>query len=128
MQLTRPTQVFIVDDSAAIRTRLVDMLGRLDDVAVVGEADNARDAVSGILRLRPHSVLLDLQLTGRSGLHVLKTVRAQAPEVVFVVLTNHAESQYRKACDAAGARYFLDKTREFERVPEVIADIAATRH
>lgn len=128
MQTTRPTQVFIVDDSLAIRTRLAEMLARMDDVAVVGEAANVDDAVAAILRLRPHSVLLDLNLFGRTGLEVLRAVRAQAPEIVFIVLTNHAEPQYRRACAAAGASYFLDKTREFERVAEVIAEIAATRH
>jgi DNA-binding NarL/FixJ family response regulator len=128
MQTTSHTQLFIVDDSPAIRQRLVEMLGRLGDVTIIGEASNARDAISSILRLRPDSVLLDLNLYGRTGLDVLKTVHAQAPEIAFVVLTNHAEPQYRKACTAAGARYFLDKTREFDRVPHVLHEIAATRH
>ena len=128
MQNAAPTQVFIVDDSPAIRTRLVEMLARSSDVSVVGEAANALEAIAAILRLRPHSVLLDLNLLGRTGLDVLKEVRAIAPEVVFIVLTNHAEPQYRRACSAAGARYFLDKSREFGRVPEVLAEIASTRH
>jgi DNA-binding NarL/FixJ family response regulator len=73
-------------------------------------------------------VLLDLNLNGVSGLQLLNTVRPQAPEVVFVVLTNHSEPQYRRACQRAGAAYFLDKSTEFERVPGVIAEIASTRH
>lgn len=128
MQNVRPTQVFIVDDSAAIRLRLSEMLARLEGVAVVGEAAGAREAIPAILRLRPDSVLLDLNLYGPTGLDVLKAVRLEAPEIIFIVLTNHAEPQYRRACSAAGARYFLDKTREFERVPEVLTEIASTRH
>ncbi len=128
MQTPGPNQVFIVDDSAAIRARLIDMLAPFDAVRVVGEAANAREAIHGILRLRPHSVLLDLNLYGRNGMDVLKAVHDLAPEIVFIVLTNHAESQYRRACSAAGARYFLDKTREFERVPEVLAEIASALH
>ncbi len=76
----------------------------------------------------PDSVLLDLNLKGRSGIEVLRAVRAQAPGIVFVVLTNHAEPQYRRACTLAGAAYFLDKSTEFDRVRDVIAEIAATRH
>lgn len=121
----RITQVFIVDDSAAIRLRLQQMLARCDGIAIVGEAGELTDAIDRILALRPHSVLLDLNLYGRSGLEVLRAVRIAAPEVVFVVLTNHAEPQYRRACSAAGARYFLDKSRDFERVPEILAEIAA---
>jgi DNA-binding NarL/FixJ family response regulator len=128
MQTTNPTRVFIVDDSAPIRARLAEMLSRMDDVRVVGEADSAREAVAGILRSRPDSVLLDLNLMGRTGIDVLRMVLPQAPEIVFVVLTNHAEPQYRRVCTEAGASYFLDKSRDFDRVREVIAEIASTRH
>lgn len=124
----RPTQVFIVDDSLSIRTRLAEMLATMGQVAVVGEAGSAPEAVHGILQARPDSVLLDLNLCGRSGIEVLRLVHKQAPEIVFVVLTNHSEPQYRRACTLAGASYFLDKSTEFDRVREVIAQIAATRH
>ena len=91
-------------------------------------AANAPEAVAGILGTSPDSVLLDLNLGGRSGIEVLRTVHREQPGIVFVVLTNHAEPQYRRACSAAGASYFLDKSTEFERVRDVIAEIAATRH
>ena len=60
-------------------------------------------------------------------MQVLRALHPQAPEIVFVVLTNHAEPQYRRACERAGAAYFLDKSTEFDRVPGVIAEIA-NRH
>lgn len=124
---TASTNIYIVDDSTAIRSRLHEMLGRLDGVRVVGEAGAASQAVTEILSLRPHSVLLDLNLEGSSGMQVLRALHPQAPEIVFVVLTNHAEPQYRRACERAGAAYFLDKSTEFDRVPGVIAEIA-NRH
>jgi DNA-binding NarL/FixJ family response regulator len=125
MQTQRHTQVFIVDDSPSIRVRLVEMLSRMRQVDVVGEAESASEAVDGILRMRPDSVLLDLNLKGRTGIDVLRAVHYRHPEIAFVVLTNHAEPQYRRACLAAGARYFLDKSGEFDRVPAVIAEIAS---
>lgn len=127
METTQVTRVYIVEDSAAIRSRLAEMLARMDRVSVVGEAESAREAVAGILSARPDSVLLDLNLMGRTGIDVMRTVLPKAPEIVFVVLTNHAEPQYRRAATDAGAAYFLDKSREFDRVREVIAEIAATR-
>ena len=128
MQTPRPTQVFIVDDSVWIRLRLAQAIARMPDVALVGEAASAAEAVTGILRTRPDSVLLDLNLMGRTGLDVMKAVRAEAPEIVFIMLTNHSESQYRDACMAAGATYFLDKSQDFDRVRCVLAEIAATLH
>ena len=120
------THIYIVDDSAAIRSRLNDMLNRVEGVRVVGEAAAASRAVTEILSLRPHSVVLDLNLEGSSGMQVLRAIHPQAPDIVFVVLTNHAEPQYRRACERAGAAYFLDKSTEFDRVPGVIAAIAST--
>jgi DNA-binding NarL/FixJ family response regulator len=128
METTQNTRVYIVEDSAGIRARLAEMLSRMERVSVVGEAGSAREAVAGILRVRPDSVLLDLNLMGRTGIDVMRSVRPAAPEIVFIVLTNHSEPQYRRAATDAGAAYFLDKSREFDRVREVIAEIAATRH
>src|SRR3954466_4960374 len=105
MQAPRPAHVYIVDDSASVRSRLVHLVSSIRDVEVVGEAASASEAVAGILQLRPDSVLLDLNLLGSTGLEVMRKVRPNAPEVVFIVLTNHFEKQYRDACLNAGARY-----------------------
>lgn len=128
MQTTPTNKVFIVDDSAPIRARLTEMLTRMDNVRIVGEAATAREAVDGILRTQPHSVLLDLNLLGRTGLEVLKSVHPKAPQIVFVVLSNHSEPQYRRACSDAGATYFLDKSCDFDEIPRVIAEIGGQVH
>jgi DNA-binding NarL/FixJ family response regulator len=127
METNDPTRVFIVDDSAAMRVRLVDLLAPVPGVQIVGQAASAETATAGILALRPHTAVLDLNLGGTTGMQVIKAVRPFAPEVVFIVLTNHAEEPYRRACTAAGAAYFLDKSREFARVREIISHIAAVR-
>lgn len=128
MAAHRSTSVYIVDDSDSIRQRLVTMLESMPDVAVVGEARSASDAIAGILATRPDSVLLDLNLGTSSGIEVLNTVRKQLPVVTFVILTNHSEPQYRRACARAGAEYFLDKSTEFDGVRNIIAKIAAAHH
>ena len=128
MQANRHTSVFIVDDSDSIRQRLIAMLESMADVAIVGEARNAAEAIDGILATNPDSVLLDLNLGTSSGMEVLSTVHRKLPVIEFVVLSNHSEPQYRRACAKAGARYFLDKSTEFDCVRTVIAQIAAQHH
>ena len=56
--------------------------------------------------------MLDYQLDGGTGLDVLRAVHPQAPEIVFIVLTNHAKPQYRRVCLDAGASDFFDKSPE----------------
>ena len=128
MEANKTTSVYIVDDSDSIRQRLVWMLESMQDVSVVGQAGSASDAIAGILSTHPDSVLLDLNLGEGSGIDVLNTVHKQLPVVAFVILTNHSEPQYRRACARAGAEYFLDKSTEFESVRDTIAQIAAGLH
>lgn len=122
------TNVFIVEDSASIRERLVGMLGDIEGVSVVGEAETPQAAVEGILRTRPDSVLLDIQLIGGSGIDVLREAHPQAPGTVFIVLTNHPNPQYRRICMEAGAAYFFDKNTEMAKVRDVITALGATHH
>ena len=128
MHTPRPNTVFIVDDSEHIRARIAEMLSAVAGTCLVGEAGSARDAIAGIIRTRPDAVLLDINLGGPSGLDVLRAIRPRLPQTVFVVLSNHSEPQYRRACADAGAAHFLDKTTEFDRVPALLARIAATSH
>ena len=71
--------VYIVEDSDSIRARLVDMLGEVAGLRVVGEAESAESAVTGILRTQPDAVVLDIHLAGSSGLDVLRQVHRLAP-------------------------------------------------
>jgi len=97
-------------------------------VTVVGEAETPRAAVEGILRTRPDSVVLDIQLIGGSGIDVLREAHPRTPATVFIVLTNHPNPQYRRICMEAGAAYFFDKNTEIAKVCEVIAELGATHH
>lgn len=80
-------------------------------------------AIEGILRTRPDAVILDIHLIGGSGIEVLRKIRPREPGIVFIVLTNDPEPQYRKVCMQAGANYFLDKSNEFEKVRSVVENL-----
>lgn len=123
--VTNANKVFIVDDSPSMRVRLAEILADIDGVSIVGEAGTPLDAVAGIARAQPDCVLLDYQLQGGTGLDVLNSVHPQSPDIVFIVLTNHTIGPYRQACLAAGARYFFDKSSEFDRIREVLSTMPA---
>lgn len=118
---------FIVEDSPYIRERLTALLTQTGGISIVGEADTPKSAVEGILKTRPDSVILDIHLVGGSGLEVLKTVRPIAPGTVFIVLTNHPDSQYQRIFANAGASAFLDKSTEFDMVAQAIIAGTARR-
>lgn len=110
-----------------VRARLADMLGAIPGANVVGEAADAQAAIRGILALRPQVVLLDLNLAEGSGFDVLRAVCRKAPEIDFYMLSNFAADPYRQLAGRLGAREFFDKSKEFERVRDLIAQRATTR-
>ena len=118
--------VYIVEDSDSMRERLVDMLGEVAGLRIVGEAESADSAVAGILSTQPDAVVLDIHLAGSSGLEVLHQVHRQAPGILFIVLTNHPNPQYRRTYMQAGASHFLDKSTEF-RMAAALLSPADTR-
>ena len=116
-----------MDDVPSMRDRLRELVSEVPDVDVVGDAGTPADAIAGILDKRPACVLLDYQLVGGTGVDVLRAVHGHAPGPVFVVLTNHPDPQYRRACMAAGADHFFDKSTEFECVADVLRKLRDAR-
>jgi len=121
-------EIFLVEDSAPVRARLAEMLDAVPGATLVGEAAHAEAAIREILAARPDLVLLDLGLAGgSSGFDVLRAVRPQAPDIDFYMLSNHAADPYRQLAERLGACDFFDKSRELERVRELIAQRAAAK-
>ncbi len=108
-----------------VRARLADLFGAVPGADVVGEADCADTAIRDILALRPDIVLLDIKLAEGSGFDVLRAVCCEAPEVDFYMLSNFTADPYRRLAERLGARGFFDKSKEIERVREIVAERAA---
>jgi two-component system response regulator DevR len=121
-------EIFLVEDSLPVRERLAAMLDGIPGETMVGEAADADAAIRDILATHPDVVVLDLGLAGgSSGFDVLRAVRPQAPDIDFYMLSNFAADPYRQLAERLGACDFFDKSRELERVRELIAQRAAAK-
>jgi DNA-binding response OmpR family regulator len=113
-------RVLVVDDSPVIRARLVAMLGEVPGVEV-HEAEAADEALAAIALHRPHLVVLDVHMPGKSGLDVLPDIKALPHAPMVAVVTSHPTEHHRRLSMTMGADLFLDKSREFGRVLELVA-------
>ena len=119
--------VIVVDDVPMMREHITDILVETGLVGIIGLAADARTALEVIQEAQPQVVILDIGIPGtaelRNGIDVLKWIKQTLPQIYVVMLTNMSEPAYRAECLRLGAFAFLDKSREFERLPEVIENI-----
>jgi DNA-binding NarL/FixJ family response regulator len=120
-------KVFIVEDSPAICERLVEIVEDAGLHVVVGRADACDSAVSGIARSRPDVAIFDVKLARGNGIEALAAAKRERPDLFAIVMSNFATPQHRKASTDAGAEYFLDKSADFERIPQILSILQSRR-
>jgi len=113
-------KVFIVDDSALVRERLIAMISEHPEIEITGQAENAQEATNSIRKLKPDVAILDIRMPGGNGIEVLRNIKKNSSAPTVIILTNYPYPQYRKKCMEAGADYFFDKSTEFQKIIEVI--------
>jgi len=121
--IERGMKVFLVEDSAPLCERLVEMIEADGEHAVVGQAATYDEAVEGITATRPDVGIFDIRLQHGNGIDALAEVKRRMPELVGIVMSNYATPQHVKASADAGAEYFLDKSADFERITEILSAI-----
>jgi DNA-binding NarL/FixJ family response regulator len=114
-------RVLLVEDSQILAERLREALAALHGVEVVGTVDTEREAIAAIRSGSPDLLILDLQLKQGTGFGVLKSLGAVRPAVI--VLTNYALPMYQKQAKEYGVVHFLNKSRDFERLTDLIAEM-----
>src|SRR5215831_18724641 len=132
MQNVSSLRVLLAEDSTLLAARLSELIGRLPDVELIGTVDSEGDALSHVARDTPDVLILDLHLRSGSGFGVLRAVkrsRAAAPRQrpKIVVLTNFGLPEYRREAEAFGVEAFLDKSRDYFRLPSLLTDFARDR-
>lgn len=120
-------KILVVDDSTAVRSRLVAMFAEHSGVGMVAEAADGDEAITQIDAVRPDIVVLDLHLPRRSGLEVLSHYQYASKRPCFVVLTNEATGHHRRQSKMLGADHFFDKTVELDAMFALIAELVASR-
>jgi DNA-binding NarL/FixJ family response regulator len=120
-------RILLVEDSRLLAQHLIEQLAAIPSVETLGVADTEQQAIASIADKHPDLVVLDLHLQQGTGFGVLAAVAKLDKRPVTIVLTNYALPQYRERANALGARYFLDKSNEFERLPVIIRDLIDTQ-
>ncbi len=113
-------KVFIVEHSRMFRKELINLLSKLKEVEIVGQAEDSVKAMEAIQRLKPDVVILGIPISGGNGIRLVKNIKKDKPAPIVMILTHYPYRQYREKYMDAGADFFFDKSTEFEKITEVL--------
>jgi DNA-binding NarL/FixJ family response regulator len=113
-------RLLLVDDHGVVRRGLRGFLELLDDIEIVGEAENGRQGVEEARRLRPDVVLMDLLMPELDGVGAIAAIKAELPEIEVVALTSFIEESRVTAALEAGASGFILKDADADDVAAAI--------
>ncbi|HEY3785145.1 MAG TPA: response regulator [Steroidobacteraceae bacterium] len=118
-------RILLIEDSAVLTRRLVDLLSEPGRVEVAAQATTQAEALQRLQEAAFDVLVVDIELAEGNGVAVIRHARQVYPpqaQPLIVVLTNYASDFVRDHCFAAGADYFLDKMRDIALLKAIVVD------
>jgi len=126
MSTSPSLRVLLVEDSSLLAARLGELIRRLPDVDLIDTVQTESEAVRSISTVMPDVLILDLHLRTGSGFGVLRSLERARPDrrPKVIILTNFGLPEYRREAESLGVAAFLDKSRDYFRLPSLLHDFA----
>ncbi len=118
-------KILIVDDHPIMRKGLSMLINQEPDLAVAGEAGDARKAMELIDSIGPDMVIIDISLPGVDGVELLKNIKLKYNELPALVVSMHDEALFAERALRAGARGYIMKQEAVEKVLDGIRRVLA---
>ncbi|WP_395688625.1 response regulator [Caenimonas koreensis] len=118
-------RIVIADDHAIVREGLKRIVSEAEDMQVLGEACDGTEVMQRVRELDFDVLVLDLSMPGRSGMELIKLVKAERPKLRILILSMHQESQYAVRAIKSGSSGYLTKESAPSQLVQAIRRIAA---
>jgi len=125
--MARPVTFLVVDDHPVFRQGLVALIRSDQRYLVCAEAGSAEEAMATLEKGVPDIALVDISLTGQSGLDLVHRLKAAAPRVLILIISMHDEAVYASRALKAGARGYVMKQEAASVMLEAISTVLSGR-
>ncbi len=102
-------KILVVDDHAVLRDGLRAMLGVYEEIEIVGEASEGKEAIKKALEFAPDVILMDLVMPGMAGLEATRHILKKMPKTKVLFLTQYETKEYLLSAIKAGAAGYIPK-------------------
>ncbi|MCL5028991.1 MAG: response regulator transcription factor [Bacteroidetes bacterium] len=116
-------KVLIADESEIIRKRITKLLSSFNKIELIAESESARDTAESIRTISPDVVILDIQFKDGTALDVLHEIGKDDCKPFIIVLTNYNVQAYIKEYSKYGVKYFLDKSKDFIKIKDIVKEL-----
>lgn len=103
------------------------MLKDIEGLLWLGHAYTVNEAIDKINTQVPDLILLDIKIKEQTGFEVLEFLNVNYPETTTIIISNFTTEPYKKKSYELGAKYFLDKSQEFEKLSDIINELISQR-
>lgn len=117
------TRVLIADDHALFRQGLRSLLETMEQVEVVGEAENGQEVIEMAGSLCPDIILMDIGMPGYDGLEATSRIKARYPQIKILIISMHADHPFVRQALKAGASGYLFKGAPFHDLKAALESI-----
>jgi DNA-binding NarL/FixJ family response regulator len=115
--------IILADDHALVRWGLRRLLEDMDELEVVGEANDGIELLQLLKHVTPHMVILDIFMPNLRGIEAISEIKAMHPDVKILILTMHRDKEYLYLALSAGAKGYLLKEDAPKELFSSIADV-----
>lgn len=120
---TTRTAILLVDDHPMIRRGIADLINAESDLCVCGEAGTMQEAMAAAQETKPQLIIVDVSLDGNNGIELMKNLSTRWPGTPILAFSMHDESIYAERALRAGAKGYVMKQSDPERLLEAIRQV-----
>lgn len=125
MTVPTPIRLMLVDDHPLVRDGLRARMEAVDDIAVVGEAGSADEALQRVPECQPGVVLMDIGMRGTNGIELTALLLQRDPALMVLMLSMYDSAEHAQRAMAAGARGYVIKDSPSSEILTAIRTVAA---
>ena len=95
----------------------------IEDIEIAGVSEEFEEALISISKIQPEVIILDISVGKSKGLNIIQDIKNAVPQARIIMFTNFDFNNYKEISLEYGADYYLDKSNEFQNLPDVIEEL-----